>query len=809
MLRNYLTVAIRNLMRQKLYAFINLFGLALGIACCLLMALFVKHEWSYDRFHQNKDRIYRLLTREVKPNADVKIRSLHPLSVVEPLVKTFPGIVRVSGFMASTARISGGDHTFSERFGEVHADFLRMFNFPLLAGDAETALAQPDAVVISEPTARKFFGELQPGYGNVLGRTLTFHGRKDETFVITGVMKDVPNNSSLRFDFLIPISHWENYGRNVDNDSFTSVYVQLSKAQDAAALEAALPTFAKTYRADRVQTLLKNNLIRNTPDGYTLRLQPLTEVYWNPLSDNPYEEQGNPFAAYLLSSIAALVLLIACSNFTTLSIGRSTSRAREVGIRKVVGAHRGQLMGQFWGEAILLSFLSLGLGLALAELFLPVFNGLIQRQLHIAYFKDGLFLLIAVGMMVAVGLVAGSYPALVLSRFQPVNALKGQTRIGGRSHITRALVVLQYAASIALMICTGIIVKQQHYMRTKDLGFDKEQIVIVKVPGWTWEAVEQIAERYKQAVLTHSQIVGATISDRSFTSGSANSIYQKPEGSKVRLRHLRIDTDYVKTMDLTLLEGRNFSNDHPTDRTQAILVNEALVRAVGLSNPVGVSLKGFRTRNVENPIIIGVVRDFHTGPLYEPIPPLVMQMAYSFGAPAILIRIHPDDVPGTLAFLKKTWEQVAPGREFNPSFLDDNLDNQYRNEERWQRVLSYSSFFAVAISCLGLFGLASLAVARRTKEIGIRKVLGATTPSLVGLLSRDFVALLIAANLIAWPVAYWAARRWLETFAYRIEPGAGVFALSGLLALTVALLTISLQTLKAARANPVDALRYE
>ncbi|OGG43925.1 MAG: hypothetical protein A3F84_18875 [Candidatus Handelsmanbacteria bacterium RIFCSPLOWO2_12_FULL_64_10] len=809
MLRNYLTVAIRNLMRQKLYAFINIFGLALGIACCLLMALFVKHEWSYDRFHQNRGQIYRLLGREVKPNGDIKIRSLHPLSVVEPLVKTFPGIVWASGFMASTVRITGGDHTFSERFGEAHADFLRMFSFPLLAGDAETALSQPDAVVISEPTARKFFGELQPGYGNVLGRTLTFHGRKDETFVITGVMQAVPENSSLRFDFLIPISHCENYGRTEENDAFTSVYVQLAGTQDAAALEAALPSFIKTHQTDRIQTLLKYNLIRNTPDGYALRLQPLTEVYWNPLSTISYERRGNPFDAYLLSSIAALVLLIACSNFTTLSIGRSTSRAREVGIRKVVGAHRGQLMGQFWGEAILLSFLSLGLGLALAELFLPIFNGLIQKPLHIAYFKDGLFLLIAVGIMVAVGLVAGSYPALVLSRFQPVNALKGQTRIGGRSHMTRALVALQYAASIALMICTGIIMKQQHYMRTKDLGFDKEHVVVVEFPGMDVGMMKQIAERYKQTVLAHSQVISATVSDRSLTKGSANRMYKKPDGSQVMLRYLRVAPDYIKTMGLTLLEGRNFSNDHPTDHTQAILINEALVRAVGLADPVGKPLIGFKYGAMENPIIIGVVRDFHTGPLYEPIPPLVMQAGFG-GYPVILVRIQSNDISGTLALLEKTWKKVAPpGREFNTSFLDDNLDNQYRNEERWQRVLSYSSFFAVAISCLGLFGLASLAVARRTKEIGIRKVLGATTPGLVGLLSKDFVAPLIAANLIAWPVAYWAARRWLENFAYRIEPGAGVFALSGLLALVVALLTISLQTLKAARANPVEALRYE
>lgn len=807
MVKNYMTIAIRHLFRQKLYAFINIFGLALGIACCLLMALFVKHEWSYDRFHEKKDRIYRVLERQVNPDGEVTVLSLHPLSTVEPLVEAFPGVVRASGFMWSQVRISGGGHTFQEQFGEVHPGFLKMFSFPLLAGDAETVLKQPNEVVISTSMARKFFGELQPDYRNVLGQTLTFHGKKDRDYLITGVMQDVPEHSSLPFDLLISISHYKHYGRHISNDGFTSVYVEFAERQDVAGLEAVMLPFVETHLADRVHRLRKYGYIHKSTDGYTLQFQPLTEVYWNALSRNSYERRGNPFAAYLLAGIAVLVLLIACSNFMALSIGRSAGRALEVGIRKVMGAHRGQLMQQFWGEAVLLSFFALGVGLALAELFLPVFNNLVQKPLQIAYFEDGLFVVLTVGMMVAVGLVAGSYPALVLSGLQPVASLKGQTRIGGRSHVTRSLVVLQYAASIALMICTGVMMEQQRFIRNKDLGYDKEQVVVVETRGFD-RGRQAIAARYKQAILSHHQVMNATVSDRTFTSGSANTGYSPRGGSKVVVRHLQIDADYVETMGLKLLKGRNFSADRDTDSTRVILVNEALVKAVGLSDPVGETLEGLKYK-VKDPMIIGVVGDFHTGSLYETIPPLAMHLKYGSGSPRVLVRIRPDDVPGTLVFLQETWKRVAPGWTFRHSFLDQNLNEQYQKEERWQDVLQYSSVFAIAISCLGMLGLAALAASRRTKEIGIRKILGASVPNLVGLLSKDFVKLLLASNVIAWPVAYMVMNKWLQNFAYRMDLSIGVFVLGGVMAVFIALVTVSTQAVKVALANPVDALRDE
>jgi len=805
---NYLTVAVRNLQRQKLYTVINIFGLALGIACCLLIALFVKYEWSYDRFHEHKDLIYRIVAREVNTDGKVKFSSLHPLSIVEPLVEALPGIKRATGFIHSFARISGGEHTFREKFGEVNADFLQMFSFPLLAGDSKTALVQPNGVVISESLVHKFFGTLDSGYETVLGQALTFHSREDQTFVITGVMQDIPKNSSLQFDLLIPIENYKKYGKYYETGGFTVVYVQIAEEQNVTSLETALTPVVEANQAERIRVFKETGRIRDKEDGYQIHLQPLKDVYWNPLSSSSYEEKGNPFTAYLLSSIAALVLLIACSNFMTLSVGRSTSRAVEVGVRKVMGAHRWELMQQFWGEAILLSFFALGLGLALAELFLPVFNGLIEKELNIAYFYDGSMMPIIVGIVVAVGLVAGGYPAVVLSRFQVIDSLKGQTHIGGRSNMTRTLVVLQYSASVVLLICTGVIVEQQHYMSHKDLGFDKEQVIVVQISGMGADE-NQIAERYKQAVLTYSQVIVATVADRNLTNDRVVLGYRPPGGSEIRLWHIRIDPEYVQTMDLTILGGRNFNANRPTDQSGGVLVNEALVKAIGLHDPIGKTLKGYNISALKEPTIIGVVQDFHVASLREEIPPLLLHMKKFWGNPKIMIRVRTDDISGTLALLKDTWEIVAPHRQFRHTFLNEDLERMYRNEQRWQDILTYSALFATFISCLGLLGLASLAVERRKKEIGIRKVLGASVPNLVNLLSIDFAKLLLAANIIAWPVAYLAMGEWLSDFAYRIDLGIGIFALTGALTLGIAMLTVCAQTLKSAQANPVDALRNE
>jgi len=807
-LHNYLLIAFRNLIRHKLHAAINLLGLSLGIACCLLMGLYVQIEWSHDRFHENRDRIFRLVTREVRPNGRLGHRVLFNHEVADALEADLPAVEEATAFHRSDARIRFEDATFRERIGLVSPDFLSIFSFPLLAGDPATALDHPDAVVITQDLARKLFGSPGPDYSNAIGQTLTFPDN-ELTPVVTGVLAPVPAVSSLQFAALVRIdhNHHRQFGRSVVDGGHASIYLRLVEGQtwkEAQELATTLNTFALKHMGKRIQRLVKWQRIPDASDAFSLFLQPLLDVYWNSAVYSYYESSGSLTAVYILWGLAVVVLLIACTNFVTISVAGSVRRAVEVGMRKALGADRRQVMLQFWCEAVLLAVLGLVLGLALAEVFLPAFNGLVQRNLDIAFTTNVWFLLMLLAVVVVVGLLAGSYPSLLLSRFQPVESLKGGVRIGGRSRLTRALIVLQYGASIALLACTGVVLQQQRYLRDKALGYDQEAVVVIR-----GVRDEDLAGRFRQEVLKHAHVAGATVSDRAFTTGSSGTDCESRDGTSVFVRMLCVDADYLPVLGIPVVQGRNFEDAHPSDKSEAVLVNERLVRSMGLTDPVGKPLNGFKYADLKNPTIVGVVRDFHIDSLHRRIQPLVLQMRYHTNWPCILIRLRPGNVAEAVAALKDTWTRVVPDTRIRLSFLDENLNRQYAKEERWQRVLTYASAFGVAISCLGLLGLASLAVAQRTKELGIRKALGASVQDLVGLLSMDFVKLLLVANVCSWPAAYWAMSRWLDNFAYRIDLGPTAFLLAGVLALAIALATVSLQTFGAARRNPAEALLYE
>ncbi len=792
MIKNYFVVAIRNLMRKKLYTFINVFGLGLGLACCILMALFVKHEWSRDQFHENHDQLFRVVAQRLQPDGETIPFNIwdtvYPLLVVDELKDEISGVEQACAFMRHTrSKITKGDKSFRSAMGFVSGDFFAMFTFPFLSGNPTTALAQPDGIVITETTARKFFGDVKD-YNTLIGQALSI---KNKLFIVTGVMADVPTTSSLQFDVLVSTKAEKGFGlaRHYHGAS-AWIFVQIGETNASRVLDD-LNHWSKKEK-------LREEIFKTS---FNFILQPLTDVYWNTDIPNRYGPQGNPTGVYILWGLAWLVLLIACSNFITLSVAESSGRAKEVGLRKVVGANRGQIIQQFWSEALVLSFLGLLVGTALAEILLPVFNGFVHQKLTLAYFGDWWVLLLLLGV---VGLIAGSYPALVLSRFQPVLAMKGEARPGGRNLLTRTLIILQYAASIALIIGTGIMIQQQDYIRNKNLGFNEEQVAIIKTN-------RQLAKPYKEAIVNDSRIAGVTITDRTLTteSGYSWSNYSLPDGSIVEIKVIGVDVDYLSTLEIPLLAGRNFSEDRPSDLNNAILVNETLAKQLSLENPVGKTLAGFGRNGVNDPVVIGIVRDFHIKSLHNRIEPLALLMEkYNYG-PFLLIRMRSDQIFETIEMLKSTWEKVASDSPFELSFLDENLNQQYANEIYWFRVLSHSALVAVLLSCLGLFGLASLAVARRTKEIGIRKVLGASVHHVMWLFSRDFIKLLLVANIIAWPIAYWMMNQWLTNFAYRIELGIGVFGIAGILTLLVALLTVNFQTLKAARRNPVDALRDE
>ncbi len=805
MLTNYFKVAFRNLLKHRTFAAINVMCLAIGLACCILILLFVQHEWRYDKFHQNAGNLYRLvLEYEAPEGARLNRSTLFPDAFAEEIAKEFPSVVRASSFIRTWIRFTHEEKSFTERVGEVDQAFLEMFTIPLLAGDPAAALRQPDHIVISSAVAQKFFGETAPA--EILGKVLAARrGDISQDFIIAGVMSNVPETSSLQFDVLIPIEHYGRYG--VDNNwaGAKTVYVQLAETANRAGLEAAFPPFVKKQLGPRLKNNSELSLAADLKKALKLRLQPLAEIHLDKSAESHYLVTGNAVYSVLLAAIALLILFIACVNFMTLSIGRSAGRALEVGLRKVLGATRPQVIRQFWGEAILLSVLAMLIGLVLAELFLPIFNTLAQKKLALDLFGNFGTLLMLLAIMLATGLFAGSYPALVLSRFQPAAAFKSANRPGGRNRLTNVLVILQYALAIVFMIATGMMSRQLAYLRSKDLGYAQEHVVLVTVPGAKFSA------RFKNQLAQHDRIISAGASDRSFTSGWQTGALKTDEGSWQEVRFIRIDENYLATLNIKLLSGRNFSAAYPADTLQSVIVNETFVKTFGWPDPLGKPLADLKTRNAPSPpAIIGVVQDFHIDGLQKEIAPLVLHMNPDrHGLHYVFVRIRPEDVSGTIALLQKTWEAVAPNQPFNLSFLNENLEAQYRNEQRWQKIVVYAAIFAIIISCLGLLGLTSLAVTRRTKEIGVRKVLGATVAGVVGLLSKDFLKPVLFANVIAWPAAYVAMNQWLQNFAYRVDLGWWVFARAGGLALLVALLTVSAQAIRAALANPAEALRYE
>ena len=804
MFKNYLIVAFRNLTRNTLLMWINVAGLGLGLGCCILMVLFIKHELTYDRFHENHPRMFRVVRQRLLSNGNVvKFEfwdTVHPPWLVEKLREEVPGVVQACAFAISDLEsfnselglLKSEGEKSPQRVGLVTGDFIKMFTFPFLAGDPTTALLRPDGVVITEATAREIFGGRKGDTNKLIGQSLRL---RDKEFVVTGVMADAPAKSSLLFDALLnidankgfPIARGGN-DNELANWALASIFVETDEEQSSRVFEA----LNRWHGKDRLR-----------PEGngsLRLLLQPLDDVYWNTEIPNRYELQaGNPETVYILCALAFIIMFVACSNYATLSISESSGRAAEVGFRKVLGANPKQIMIQFWSEALILSFFAWLASIALAELLMPVFNGFVNRDLAIDFVEDGPALF---SLLLVIGLLAGSYPAVAFSRLQPFSAMKGETGLGKPRRLMRALIILQYSGSIALMICVGVMIQQDNYVRDRFLGYNKEHVVIVK-------ANRRTAGIYKREILRDPRIVGATVSDRTLTttSGYSWAFYPLSDGSKITVYLMGVDVDYLRTLEIPLLEGRNFSEAHPSDRENAVLINETLAKELDIVDPVDKVLT--ENRGLKDVVIIGVVGDFHFKSLHEAIEPLMLTMEKFRNAPSVLIRIRSGNMRETIYRLKKTWNTIAPNVPFRFSFLDDNLKRQYRDEARWLEILTYSALFAISLSCIGLIGMTSLAVTKRTKEIGIRKVLGASSGSTVWLMSRDFFNLWLTANLVAWPVAHWAMKKWLAEFAYRIEPDAGIFLLAGALTLGIAQLTIFLQTSKVAYQNPVDALRYE
>jgi putative ABC transport system permease protein len=797
MFRNYLVVAWRNLVRNKLYSLINVLGLAIGIALCILSYLFVSREWSYDNFHEHRQRIY--LLRMDYQTAGKPWASTPPV-LAPTLREHFPElerVVRVYGwFIKDGTAVRYGDRLFNMSGLLVDPEFFEMFSFPQVSGNLKQALEDPNSVVITRDMAHRYFGEEDP-----LGKRLSIRvGDQLQDFAVTGVT-DLPENSSIRFDFLLSHAVRRNYGEGWFQCNVYTFF-QLRERMDPAGLEAKFVPFFEQFFSEQKRT--GEEFFGDAM--HRLKLLPFEDLYLNTVIGAWLTLQSDPVYSCVLSGIALAVLLIACVNFINLSLGLSATRRKEIGVRKVLGALRLQLAKQFWGEAVLLSLLALLLGVGLAELCLPLFNDLTQRDLRLDY---GAIWPALIGIALVVGLVTGVYPALVLSRFQPVEVMKGTLRLGGRNWFSQTLVAVQFALSIVLIVATLLISRQLAFLRKMNLGFNAEQVMVIDI-GERHAEGGRILAAYRQFAAQQPRILSLSMANMSFgTRDYFGTVLSEQAEPKTSILTYTVDYDYLKTLEMALIAGRDFSPDFPTDEKEALLVNESLVEFLHLDDPVGKEIP-FDNDSIFWGRIIGVVRDSHVKPLHDRLGPALFRLRSGNGwLRYILVRIAAEDIPGTLASLKDTWYQTVPDQPFAFSFLDEDVDRTFREDERWMAITRYSALVAIFVACLGVFGLTSLTVARRTKEIGIRKVLGASVPSIVMLLSKEFTYLVLAANLIAWPLAWYAMNRWLQSFAYRIELGPEVFVLGGVLALLIAWLTVSCQAIRAARANPVEALRYE
>lgn len=774
-------IAFRNIIKYKGYSAINIVGLAIGMACCILILIWVQHELSFNRFHENKDSIYRAYQINRHAGGTTPFSNL-PQPVGPELQRTVPEIRLGIRVLDGDFAVKYDEKIFNEH-GVLWVDpaFFDIFSFPFMKGNPQSSFADPYSVVLTQSTAEKYFGKDDP-----IGKVLTVDG--SDQMKVTGVVRDVPDNSTLHFDFLVPYSYLNTVGYEVGNwhSHNCQIYVLLEKN---APLEQV---------GEKIIGLIKKHDPGLDSD---LKLQPLKDIRLYTLGG----QLGTMKYIIVFSIIAFFVLLIAGINFMSLSTARSAKRAREVGLRKVIGARRSQIIRQFLGESLLISLIAFGLALVIVEASMPLFNQISGKNLGLDVAANTLMLSGLLGIALFTGLLAGSYPALFLSSFLPVKVLKSSMQTGAKSTsptFRKVLVVFQFSLSILLIISTAIIHSQLQYIQTKDLGFNRDNLVYIPMN----EEINSNIDSIKNEMLQNPNVMNVT---RTFQIPSFNrySSEAKWEGQtadqNINFNISIVDPDYLATMKIPLIQGRNFSDEFSTDESNYI-INEEAVKQMGLESPLGtpISLGGGQGE------IIGIVKNYHYMPFSYEIEPLIL-IYYPALYRYAMARISGMNTPATIEHIEKIWAKFAPDYPFEYHFIDEDYERIYGNERRMGRLFRYFAGLAIFISCLGLFGLASFMAEQRTKEIGIRKILGASVPGLTALLSKEFTKWVLIGNVIAWPAAYFVMKKWLEGFAYRVDISLLIFLYSGVLAFVVAVLTVSYQAIKAALANPVEALRYE
>jgi putative ABC transport system permease protein len=799
-------VAFRNIWKKKLFSLINIVGLSVGIACFFLILINVRHESSYDKFQENGDRIYRVALERIYPEK-VIFYAVIPYSIGDAMKADFPEVEKMTRILDNRGTVMLGykDKSYEEQnIFFVEQNFFEMFSISLIKGNPENIFATPNSIVMTEETALKYFGEEDP-----VGKFLT---TPQGPALISGVCENMPENSHMEFDFLVSlgITGLQNRPNYVGFSVHTYVMLKEEVAPDD--VESKMPDLVERYAAGQIQaqTGLSFREYVAAGNGYNYFFQPIRDIHLHSNLEAEIKPNGNITYVYVLIAIAAFLIIIACVNFMNLATARSASRAREVGIRKIVGSTKGLLIRQFLFESLVTSLISVVVAATWVQLLLPVFNQLTQKQLVIHYLQDpfNIVFLLTIGLFV--GLLAGLYPAFVLSSFPPMTILKGRfTTSRSGTRMRNALVVLQFAISIICIAMTILVYSQMNFMQKKDLGFDKDNIVVID-RAYT---LRNRGEAFKQELRNLPGVVNAAGSGTIFTGGGYFGIMFQAGGDPEpkTTRGFNIDEDFIDTMDLEIVQGRGFSREF--NETRNVIINESTIKEFGWNEPVGMKIQylGGEGDPTGEYTIVGVVKDFHYNSLHSPINSFVLlgiQNEQRILA-NMQIKIKPDNIGETIGAIEQKWKEFNPQEPFSYYFLDSKLEEMYGNEKTSGQIFSLFSLLAIVIACIGLFGLSAYMAELRTKEIGIRKVLGSTASKIVVLLSKDFAKLVALAFVIATPIAYYAMTRWLQNFAFRSTVHVWIFLLAGMAAVLIAQLTISFQALKAANTDPADALRFE
>ena len=804
MLRNYFKTAWRNIRGSKVYSAINILGLAIGISTCFIIMLFVQDEMSYDRFHLKVDRIVRVSFKASINGGKINESNIMP-PVAQALKNDYPEVEEATRLRRyGTQKISYGGKSFKQGgIAFVDNNFFSVFTLPFLKGDIKNALVQPNTLVLTKETAVKYFGNDDP-----IGKTLLFGDTKD-LFTITGVIDNIPANSHFHFDMFGSLSGISNAKSQSWMESNYFTYLVLRQGDDYKKLEAKLPGMIEKYMGPQILQQMGMSLSQFRTKGNELgfALQPLTDIHLHSESSSELEPGGDLRYIYIFSAIAVFMLLIACINFINLSTASASKRAKEVGIRKVIGSGKGELVKQFLLESILVTFIALCISSILIQLALPIFNELSGKNLQLGFSIKPIVTLVSLGLLT--GLLAGIYPAFFLSSFKPIAVLKGKLSTSTKTlGLRSSLVVFQFFISVSLMVVTVVVYQQMKFIQSKQLGYDKEQLLVLP-NSWALGNNEKI---FKDQLLKDPRVVNATISAYKPAGESYNNnALAYPEGKDnqvMKTLEYKVDEQYIPTMGMQMAAGRNFSTTYTSDST-AMLINETAAKAFGWGdNAIGKKITRQNSDKGKNftYTVVGIVKDFHFRSLHEAITPLLMVLNPECG---LIIRIKTKDTPGLLSSMKQQWADFHAEEAFSYAFMDDLYNKAYSAEQKTGRILNIFSLLTILVACMGLFGLATYTAEQRSKEIGIRKVLGASVIQVTHMLSKEFIKLVLIACVISFPLSWWAVHTWLQNFAYRTDISWWIFLLAGAAAILIALFTVSFQAIKAAMANPVKSLRTE